>query len=136
MKLEEVKSLIQYTDTETQTTSAVGTVNEVYDDCSIVAVVKDSKNGAQRSTIVLINNTTGKRTNLVMSLALTKEFKENRVSLSQIMGFPVFFKEDTKSFFAGLPTMGAIAVKDIAVEEYKPMRLSVADLMNASIGSK
>lgn len=136
MKLEEAKSLIQYTDTESQVSSAVGTVNELYDDCSIVAVVKDSKNGAQRSTIVLINNNTGKRTNLVMSLALTKEFREDRISLSQIMGLPVFFKEDTKTFFAGLPAMGAIAVKDIAVEKYNPMRLTVADLMNASIGSK
>ena len=132
MNLAEIKAQVQFVDAEASASTAVGTVQTIYDDCDIVAVVKNSKNGAKRCTIVLTNQE-GKRTNLVMSEALSAEYRADNVSLAQIVLFPVFFKEDTKSFFVGLPTMGKVAVSSIQGEEYKPAKFSVADLMKASI---
>jgi hypothetical protein len=126
--VQEILQTITYRDEQSQGNSSIGTVKEIFKDFEFLPV-KHSKNGARRASLMMRNIATGKVAEqvLIMSPTLTDLFRDNKVTLNHVAGFPVFHGE--KGFFVGLPSAGWVEVKKITIEQYAPQAVALEELI-------
>lgn len=124
--VQELLQTITYKDEMSSKEASLGTVKEIFKDFEVLPV-KNSKNGARRSTLMLKNKATGKISNdLKCSPAVTDLFRDGKITLNHIMGFNVSHIEG-KGFFVMLPSAGWQDVVKITVAEYKPQAIDPTD---------
>lgn len=131
-----------FVDATSTSGSSIGTVKEIFKGMEMMPF--QSTTGKDRDSIAFRDKATGKLTFAMMSEKMTEVHRLGYLKgkNDEIAGFPVFYSEtlgpnkNGKGFIVGLPSTGFEDLDTIVVKEYTPMRLSVADLMNASIGSK
>lgn len=114
---------------EAANSTSVGNFKDLFADYSSL-LVKFSKNGANRSTIMLKKD--GKVTNITCSEKLTLLIRDGKLGMSEIAGFPVFKSDKNKGIFVGLPSDGWVEIRTIKVKDYVPAAVSVEEILSAS----
>lgn len=113
----------------------LGTVQEIFGTCEMLPV---TKNIAKRATLLFKKD--GIVYTVVMGKACNELFREGKVNLNQIFGFPVMQTELTDpdtgdlrtAYFIGVPSNGWVDASKIIVETYKPASITLNDLIKAS----
>jgi hypothetical protein len=131
MTKEEFLGGIVWKDSESDGNQSVGTFKEMFSEFKALPV-PTSKNGATRATIMLENPATKKVFALVMSVRLTHLFREGKLGMEEIAGFPIFKHKTHSGIYVGLPAMGWIEVKSLIVKAYTAV-VDYAKLATASI---
>jgi hypothetical protein len=123
MTTEQLLSDILWKDEAAQGT-AVGTFKEVFSEFQSL-LIKESKNGAARSTIMIRKD--GKVSNITCSERLTNLVRAGKLGMSEIAGFPVFKSDKNKGIYVGLPSDGWLEVRSIKVKEFIPVAVTIND---------
>lgn len=110
---------------ENANNAAVGTFKDLFSDYESL-LVKNSKNGATRATIMIKKD--GKVANITCSEPLTKLVRANKLGMNEIAGFPVL-KSDGKGIFVGLPSSGWVEVRSIEVKDYVAAPISMSEMI-------
>ena len=113
----------------------LGTVQEIFGTCEMLPV---TKNIAKRATLLFKKD--GIVYTVVMGKACNELFREGKINLNQIFGFPVMQTELTDpdtgelkpAYFIGVPSNGWVDASKIIVETYKPASVTLNDLIKAS----
>lgn len=113
----------------------LGTVQEIFGTCEMLPV---TKNIAKRATLLFKKD--GIVYTVVMGKACNELFREGKINLNQIFGFPVMQTELTDpdtgelraAYFIGVPSNGWVDASKIIVETYKPAAVTLNDLIKAS----
>ena len=100
MTLAELKSKIVWKDQEADRGQSVGKTGDVFTNCNVL-ILRTSKNGAARATVLFEDKTTKKITNITCSLALTSYVRSGEIMEGHIKALPLFHS-DEKGFFVGL----------------------------------
>jgi len=100
MTLAELKSKIVWSDQESDRGQSVGKTGDVFTNCNVL-IIRQSKNGAARATVLFEDKTTKKVTNITCSLALTSYVRSGDIMEGHIKSLPLFHS-DEKGFFVGL----------------------------------
>ena len=114
---------------EAANSTSVGNFKELFSDYSSL-LVKFSKNGANRSTIMLKKD--GKVSNITCSEKLTALIRSGKLGMNEIAGFPVFKSDTGKGIFVGLPSDGWVEIKTIVVKDFVPAPVSMDEIIKAS----
>jgi len=104
-----------YREATSQDGISAGTMSDVFADFETLPV-KNSKNGARRSTIMFKKD--GKVTNVILSAVLTDAFRAGVVEKEHIFGFPMVWNEEKKQLFVGFPAEGWTKTATITVKNY------------------
>ncbi len=127
MTKQEVLQKIQWRETEFTGQQSIGKFQDLFSDFSAL-LVRESKTGAARSTVLMTDPNDPKKTfTVVCSLPMTPLVRANKIGLDEIAGFPVFHNE--KGFFVGMPAQGWVEIRKITVKEFKPVAVSHADII-------
>jgi hypothetical protein len=105
----------------TATANVLGTVAELFATSEFLPV---TKNLDKRITL-MFRNADGKVATVVASDTVTKLFRAGKITISQILGFPVI--KGDKGLFAGLPATGWTAMSKIRVKAYEPAPVDYND---------
>ena len=116
--MNQVLQKLVWRDEQTQNNAAVGTMKEIFADFDYLPI-KKSKTGALRATFLFKDKVSKKVTNVICSEALTPLFRSGKISVEQIMGFPVIWNEERKALFVGLPSTGWAGVETVTVQDYE-----------------
>jgi hypothetical protein len=116
-----------YRDAESQENASVGIFKDLFAKDFNALLVRNSKTGARRATIMLQRKDDAtKVTNIVCSAALTDLVRAGKLGIEEIMLFPCFGGE--KGNFVGLPSQGWSELSAITPREYKIALLSPEQL--------
>lgn len=99
MTLAELQSKINWQE-PTQAPTSSATLGELFPNCNI-GIIKNSKNNAERASLVLQNKETGKSTIVVCSLDITPFVRNGQVTAEHLKGMNVVFNDKYESFFIG-----------------------------------
>jgi hypothetical protein len=100
MTLAELKSKIVWKDQESDRGQSVGKTGDVFTNCNVL-ILRQSKNGAERATVLFEDKATKRITNITCSLALTSYVRSGEITEGHIKALPLFHS-DEKGFFVGL----------------------------------
>jgi hypothetical protein len=106
--------------------SGLGTLKEVFPTSEIL-IVKNSKTGAKRATILVKKD--GKVYNVICSEQLTPLVREGKVTAEHLAGFPLVYNDKQNSIYIGFPSTGWTEVKSITVKEFVPQAVNLEDLV-------
>lgn len=111
---------------EAANSTSVGNFKDLFSDYSSL-LVKFSKNGAKRSTVMLKKD--GKVTPITCSEKLTDLVRGGKLGMSEIAGFPVFKSDRNGGIFIGLPSDGWVEIRTIVVKDFVPQAVSVDEIL-------
>jgi len=114
MQITEILSKLETRDALVSSTS-IGTIKSAFPDHKML-VVRKSKNGAERASILLEKD--GQVWTVVCSKALTPLVRENKVREEHLAQFPLVYNEERNALFLGLPANGWVEVKEIEVVDF------------------
>jgi hypothetical protein len=100
MTLAELQSKINWQAPKNETNVASAQLGELFTNCNI-GIIKNSKNNAERASLILQNKETGKSTIVVCSLDITPFVRNGQITAEHLKGMPVVFNEKYESFFIG-----------------------------------
>lgn len=106
--------------------SGLGTLKEVFPTSEIL-IVKKSKTGAKRATIMVKKD--GKIYNVICSEQLTPLVRDGRVTAEHLAGFPLVYNDTQNSIYIGFPSTGWIEVNSITAKEFIPEAINPEDLI-------
>lgn len=131
MTLAELKNKIVWKDAESDRGESIGKTGDAFTNCNIL-ILRTSKNGAKRATVLFEDKDSKKVTNVTCSLALTEYVRNGEIHEGHIKSLPLFYSED-KGLFIGLGSqfMDFDTVKEEKFER-KATKLTLDQLESAS----
>ena len=126
--VEEILSKIEWKDASVTGTS-VGTIQTFFPATAELLLVKNSKTGAKRATIMVKNGE--KVTNLIIGEDLTVLVREGLINLDHLVGFPIMYNDKQNQLYIGRPSEGWKEVKSIVKKDYKITAVTMEDLAGA-----